>query len=316
MNNAEKIAVLFPGQGSQYLGMGKDFLETGSRAREMMDQAEKISGLPLARLCLEGPMEELTRALHLQPALTVINLICWQALADSGLKVSSVAGHSLGEYSALCASGILSFEETMRLVTVRGRLMEREGRANPGGMRAVIGLTLSQVQEILADLSPELGGLAIGNYNSEKQVVLSGALAALDAAAVQVKARHGKIIPLNVSIANHSPLVAGAVADFSREMEKVDFHPPAIPLLFNATGKEETEPDEVRRIMARQIASTVRWYEIMNRLLEQEVRIFIEVGPKTVLSGLLKKIVPPGYQYQSFQFDSPRLLNEFLDGKR
>lgn len=311
MSNTEKTAVLFPGQGSQYVGMGKDFLETSPKAREMMALAERISGLPLMKLCLEGPMEELTRALHLQPALAIIDLICWQALVDAGVKVSYVAGHSLGEYSALCAAGILSFEDTIKLVTVRGRLMAREGEANPGGMRAVIGLTFSQVQEILHSLPPGAGKVAIGNYNSEKQVVLSGETGGLDAAAALVKARHGKVIPLNVSIANHSPLVAGAVADFTAEMGNIAFHPPVTPVLFNVTGREETDPETIRRIMASQIASTVYWYDSMQGLLAKGVRTFVEAGPKTVLSGLLKKIVPEDVTVRCFQFDTPALLEGF-----
>lgn len=304
-----KIAVLFPGQGSQFIGMGQDFLESDKEAQALMDMAETISGAPLRKLCLEGPMEDLTRAVNLQPALTAVNLICWQAVRKAGLKADYFAGHSLGEYSALYAADVLKIEDALKLVTERGRLSDREGIKNPGGMQAILGLTLETVEEILQKL-PGDAIITVANHNTELQVVISGEKEALHAVEELVEERGGRAITLNVSIANHSPLIAGAVPDFENVLKGIVFSPPAVPVLFNVTAAPETDPDVMRSIMARQIVSRVRWFETINALLAQDVRIFIEVGPKTVLSGLLKKIIPKELGCRRFQVDNPESLEK------
>lgn len=297
-----KTAILFPGQGSQYVGMGRTLLEQNSAARELLAEAERISGLPLQRLCLEGPEEELTRTLNLQPALTAINLICWQALAAAGTRADFFVGHSLGEYSALNAAGVLSFADTIALVTERGRLMEREAAANPGAMAAVVKLDIEAVTAIVNEAA-SAGRLTVANHNSAAQVVISGEAAAVAAAAELVKARGGKAIPLRVSGAWHSALIAGAVPDFERFMASITFSPPRTPVLFNVSAATASDPAEIRTTMARQIAATVRWYEIVQQLLAAGVTTFIEVGPKNVLSGLLKKIVPADHPCEIRQFE-------------
>lgn len=307
MKNQVKTAIMFPGQGSQYLGMGREFLAADPEAGAMLAQAEAISGLPLQKLCLEGPEDELTRTLHLQPALTAINLICWRAVSQAGIKADFFIGHSLGEYAALAAAGVLSFADTMALVTRRGRLMEREATANPGAMAAVVKLDIATVGEIVAAASAQ-GRLAVANHNSQAQIVISGDIAAVAAAAVLVKEKGGKAIPLKVSGAWHSPLIAGAVADFSQALAELPVQPPRTPVLFNVTAAPEQDPAAIRQIMACQIAATVRWHEIIQRLLAEGVGCFIEVGPKTVLSGLLKKMVPADYPCTIHQIDTPDLL--------
>lgn len=307
-----KTAVMFPGQGSQYVGMARDFLDKDPAARELMAVAERVTGLPLQGLCLDGPLEELTRSVHLQPAITVTNLICWQAVKSAGIKADFFCGHSLGEYSALCAAGILTMADTMKLVTERGRLMEREALKNPGGMHAILGFTLDEVLEVLAGLSGA-GIITAANHNSEKQIVVSGENRALEKAAEIFAEKGGRVIPLPVSLANHSPLVADAVPDFEKVMAGMDFQRPLTPVLFNVTADMETEPAAIRKIVAGQIASRVRWFEIINRLLAAEVRLFLEVGPRTVLSGLLKKTAPRGYAYKAFQIDSPESLARCLE---
>ncbi len=307
----KKTAILFPGQGSQYVGMGTQFFESNAEARSLLAMAEEQSGMALGRLCRQGPMEELTRVLYLQPALTVINLVCWLQLRTllPGLEPAWLAGHSLGEYSALHAAGVLSAEDTMALVTRRGELMEREGAANPGGMMAVLGLTIAELEELLAACSGP-GVCVVANHNSEKQVVLSGDREGLDRVAAVCRERGGKVIALKVSVANHSPLVAGAVDDFSAFMESIAFHPPARPVLFNVTAGPEDDPAAIRSIMARQIASRVRWFEIMNRMLADGVEVFVELGPGKVLTGLVKKIAPRGSGVTCIQADTPEALEK------
>jgi [acyl-carrier-protein] S-malonyltransferase len=302
-----KIAILFPGQGSQYLGMGKAFLETDSDAEQLMELAERVSSSPIKRLSLEGPMEDLTQAVNLQPTLTTANLICWQAVEKAGIEADYFAGHSLGEYSALCAAGVLSKEDTLRLVTERGKLSDREGTKNPGGMQAILGLTLDEVEKILFGLSSD-GVAIVANHNTEMQIVISGENEALQEVEGIVAERDGRAITLNVSVANHSPLIAGAVPDFEKVLNSISFSAPVKPVLFNVTAGEETDPDEIRTIMSRQIVSRVRWFEIINNLMDKGVNIFIEVGPKTILKGLLKKIVPKSSGVRTFQIDTPESL--------
>ena len=305
------IAVLFPGQGSQFIGMGKEFLATDREAEELMRLAESISAAPLRKLCLDGPMEELTKAVYLQPALTTVNLICWQAVQKAGIKADYFAGHSLGEYSALCAAGVLGAEDTLKLVAERGRLSEREGQRNPGGMQAVLGLTLDEVEDILTAF-PATAEVTIANHNTEKQIVISGYHATLAKVDALVSERGGKAITLNVSVANHSPLVAGAIPDFEKLMAKISFNTPHTPVLFNVTAAEEKDPAAIRDIMGRQIASRVRWFETIGSLLQKGVDTFIEVGPKTVLTGLLRKIAPKSADCKMLQVDSPDTLAKCL----
>lgn len=310
-----KIAILFPGQGSQYLGMGQEFVNDNPECAALMAKAEAVCDLDLGRLTSEGPMEELIRATILQPAITATNLLCWQAFKDAALdkvEVSYFAGHSLGEYSALCAAGVISPEDTLRLVSKRGALMEREGNKNPGGMRAVLGLTIDVVEKLINEYQGE-GVVTAANHNCPQQIVISGTMEALDAVGVKAEEQGGKVIPLKVSVANHSPLVANAVPDFTEFMQDIDFKTPLVPVYFNVSAARETAPATMKEMMANQIASRVRWCEIIESMLSEGVDTFIEVGPKTVLKGMMRKIVPKGTKVTSLQFDTPASLSKCLE---
>ena len=310
-----KIAVLFPGQGSQYLGMGQEFINTDVECAALMAMAEATCEINLGALCNDGPMEELTRATNLQPAITITNLICWQAFRNAlGQKeqVSCFAGHSLGEYSALFAAGVMSAEDTMRLVSKRGALMEREGKIHPGGMRAVLGLDIKAIDE-LVDNYRGPGAVTAANHNTPAQIVISGSMDAMDEVGRRAEAQGAKVIALNVSVANHSPLVADAVPDFAEFMADITFKPPQIPVYFNVSATQETDTTNIKKMMASQIATKVRWYEIIESMLANGVDTFIEVGPKTVLTGMMRKIVPKGTKVTTLQCDTPASLAECIE---
>ena len=310
-----KIAVLFPGQGSQYLGMGNEFVASYDECRAIMDMAASVCDFPLEKIIADGPMEELTRAAVLQPAITVTNLICLQALQNilpDTAEISCFAGHSLGEFSALCGARVISVADTIKLVERRGFFMEREGRKNPGGMRAILGLTIEDLEQVVRGYTGP-GVVTIANFNTAQQIVISGSIDGLEGVTPILEEKGGKVIPLNVSVANHSPLVAGAVADFSEIIESVEFHAPEAAVYFNVSAQPEDNPEHIKQMMAKQIVSRVRWFESISAMIESGVDTFIEVGPKTVLKGMMRKIVPKGANVVSLQFDNPDSLQSCVE---
>jgi [acyl-carrier-protein] S-malonyltransferase len=276
--------------------------------------ADSVCDFPLRKIIAEGPMEELTRAAVLQPAITVTNLVCLKALRNAlpeSVEPNCYAGHSLGEFSALCAAGVLSVADTVKLVERRGYLMQREGDQKPGGMRAVLGLGIEDIEQ-LVDNYQGSGVVNVANYNTPQQIVISGSPEGLDWVSAAAEEQGAKVIGLKVSVANHCPLVAGAVEDFSRVIDSVHVGAPRSTVFFNMTAEPEDDPSRIRQMMARQIVSRVRWYEIISAMLAEGVDTFIEVGPKSVLKGMMRKIVPKGTKVTALQFDTPESLQGCL----
>ncbi len=283
-----KTAFVFPGQGSQYVGMGKDILEVFPAAREIMNIALTVTGVNVEKLALEGPMSELTRTSNLQPVLTAVDMICCAALRARGVGADAVAGHSLGEYAALWAAGVLNPTDTFILVRDRGRLMDQAASANPGGMAAIIGLHRDELQEMVDEIAGR-GVLTLANHNSMQQIVVTGEKDLVSALCKAVKASGKRAIPLKVSGAYHSPLMQEAAEEFRKVVQDLVFSDARIPFYSNVTAEPETDGDRIRELMVKQIISPVRWFDIVNRMYQDGVRLFIELGPKNVLSGLIRK---------------------------
>jgi len=292
--NEQLSAYLFPGQGSQHVGMGHVLVEAFPTARVVYAQADKVLGIDLTALCFDGPEETLNDTFNTQPALVATSIAALRALQDQWENVppAYVAGHSLGEFSALIAAGALSFEDGIRLVRERGRLMKQAGNMNPGGMAAILGLRMPVVEELCHEARTKVGEyVGVANDNCPGQVVISGRFAALkEAMSLAQEAGAKRVVQLAVSIASHSPLMADAAKKFQEALENVPLQEPSVPVVANAEARPVSTPDEIRRALIRQLTSPVRWSESIQWMLDHGTTRFIEVGPKQVLTGLMKRI--------------------------
>jgi [acyl-carrier-protein] S-malonyltransferase len=306
-----KTVFLFPGQGSQTVGMGKDLYDEFSLARELFDMAEEITKNHLARLCFEGPMESLTRTVNLQPAVTTVSLSILAILENEGIFPDIVAGHSLGEYGALCSSGIISRQDTIRLVDVRGKLMHRESLQHQGAMHAIVGLDINDVQKIV-DEATEEGIVSVANHNTQNQIVITGSPNPVKKASEIATRKGAKSIALNVSGAWHSDLIKGAEKEFNKFLNDIEFHIPERPVVHNYTADlSPSDPDQIRTIMGQQLCHPVRWYDSVCKLNEMGVINYAEIGPGKVLTGLVKKILPKNSSAKFFNINSLKALESF-----
>jgi [acyl-carrier-protein] S-malonyltransferase len=306
-----KFACVFPGQGSQYVGMGRDLYEADPGARRCFDEADRVLGFGLSEICFEGPEERLRETRYTQPAILVHSVALWSFFERVGRQPDFVAGHSVGEYSALVAAGALAFGDALTLVRERAEAMYSAGLDRPGAMAAMIGLPPANLQRLLEEAG-KAGVIAAANYNSPIQIVISGEVEPIEIAVEKAKDLGAKrAIRLNVSGAFHSPLMEPAQKKLAAKLQATRFSDARIPVVANVTGTPVSKPEETADLLGRQLTSPVLWYQSMQFLVEQGVESFVEVGPGTVLCGLLKRIVPDA---ECISCSDEKSVTEFLEG--
>jgi len=290
------IAYLFPGQGSQVAGMGRALADAYPVARETYAEADAILGFSLSALCFEGPADTLTETTNAQPAILTTSIAAWRALHAARPDLPApccVAGHSLGEYSALVAAGALAFADAVRLTRTRGELMAAAGRAHPGGMAAILKLDDEQVAALCEQASRESGdSVQVANYNAPGQVVISGGPAGVAAAVELARAAGARPRPLAVSIAAHSALMAPAAAAFAEAVAATPFREPVVPIIGNIQAQPLRTVAAIREELVGQLTASVRWTASIQAMAALGVTRFVEVGPGDVLTGLMKRILP------------------------
>ena len=300
----ERFALLFPGQGSQFVGMGKSLLEESATARHLLEQADETLGYPLTKCCVDGPEEVLRETSQAQPAILAISVAALAVLREAAgdeLSPAFVAGHSLGEFSALVAAQALDYGDALRLVRRRGELMSDAGRAQQGAMAAVLGAEDGAVEEACREAS-EVGTVVVANYNAAGQVVISGEPQAVQRAGELAKAKGARrVVPLPVSGAFHSPLMASAAGHFGEAVTASAIADPRVPVVSNVDVKPLVEAEAVRHELQRQIIAPVRWAQTLRFIAGAGVSLFVEIGPGQVLTGLAKRV--PGVR--TANVDSP-----------
>jgi [acyl-carrier-protein] S-malonyltransferase len=283
-----KTAYVFPGQGSQAVGMGHELYQDSPQARQVFDEADHALQFSLSQLCFTGPEQELRETINAQPALLTVSIAHLKANSelDGAIKPAFVAGHSVGEYTALVAAKVLAFADAVRLVRERGRLMHEAGKRNPGGMAAIIGLDEPSVEEICQET-----GAQIANINCSGQIVVSGTREAVARSMDLAQARGAVgVVPLEVSGAFHSALMKTTVEGMAQAISRVDFHPPEVPIVANSTAKPITTVGEVKEELLQQLCHCVQWQPSVEYMAGVGVSTFIEIGPGIVLTKLIKRI--------------------------
>ncbi|MBI3595758.1 MAG: ACP S-malonyltransferase [Nitrospirae bacterium] len=303
------VAFLFPGQGSQYVGMGAKVFAASEAARRVYRAAEEVLGFDIAKLCHEGPTDRLNLTEHTQPAILTTSLAMLRWVEEKGLSASMLAGHSLGEYTALVAAGSLAFSDAVALVQKRGRYMQEAVPAGNGAMAAILGLDRETVEEICKAASSH-GVVSVANINSPVQIVIGGERPAVEAAMARAKERGAKrIVPLAVSVPSHCALMKPAAERLARDLDGVKLLPLRIPVVTNVDAVPITSGDLAKEALIRQLASPVLWVDTIQRMVQEGVATFVEIGPGTVLSGLVKRIAK---EVKTYHVEDPESLDETL----
>jgi [acyl-carrier-protein] S-malonyltransferase len=312
MPEAFKAAYVFPGQGSQEVGMGKQLYDKYSEARDIFDTADRVLGFSLSALCFNGPEDELTKTINVQPAILTASIACLAVARKIGGSEFPapvyVAGHSVGEYSALVANGILSFEKAVALVRIRGKLMQEAGQSNPGAMAAVIGAD----EKILAEICQE-SGAEISNINSPGQIVISGSKDAIDRAKIIAESKGiRRMIPLKVSGAFHSRLMQTASDGLKPELEKIEFNRATSPFVSNVTGSLLGSDADIASELYTQITKCVQWQKSIETMIANGINTFIEFGHGQVIAGLIKRINPTARVYNISDVDTENQISAMI----
>ena len=306
----EKHVFLFPGQGSQHVGMGEDLHRNFPRVRELFAEASDALSMNFEQLCFEGPESLLVQTENVQPAITLVNVACLEVLKSKGITPAAAAGHSLGEYSALYAAGVMSFTDLMKLVRNRGIFMKDAASRNPGGMIAVMGIGIESAEKV-CKMVEGIGSVEIANHNSPGQIILSGEKDALGKAMELAKEEGAKlVVPLKVSGPWHSRFMREARELMVDLLEANSFHQPSIPVVANVSADYEHGADQIKENLVRQITSPVLWVDTIQRLMTDGYTSYIEVGPGRVLRGLVKDI---SRQANVGNVENVKTLEKFLE---
>ena len=302
-----KYAFVFPGQGSQEVGMGKDLVKGYKVAEELFSGANialKDEGIDLKKLCFEGPEEELTKTINAQPATLTISLILYRLLEENNIKPDIVAGHSLGEYSALVAASSIEFKEAVRLVRKRGQYMQTATLLNTGSMAAIISLKKDKIEELIKKVS-KFGIIEIANYNSPYQIVVSGKSEVIEKLLILGEEEEEiNIVPLKVSAPFHSSLMRKAKENLASYIENVNIQDPQIPVICDVTADYVKTKEEIKNALIEQVTHPIKWVEIIKKMNSEGINYFIEVGPGNVLKKLIKQILPKAKVYNVYDSES------------